>query len=43
MCSQSLQRTDVKEIGRQLHASDLEPFLIIGTTSALRYVEGVFP
>ena len=43
MCSQSLQSMDVVEIGRWLLASDLEPFLKIGTTSALRHVEGVFP
>ena len=43
MCSQNLQRTDVKEIGRQTLASNLEPFFKIGTTSALLHVEGVFP
>ena len=38
MCLQSLERTDVIEIGRLLLASDLEPFLKISTTSALCHV-----
>ena len=38
MRSQNLQRAHVIEIGRWLLASDLEPFLDIGTTSALCHV-----
>ena len=41
MYSHTFQRMVVKEIGRSLPSSDLESFLLIGMTSALRHAKGV--
>ena len=43
MCSKTLQRTQVSEIGLQLEGSDFSPFLKIGETLASFQMSGKFP
>ena len=43
ICSRTLHRMHVREIGRQFAASDLSPFLKIGVTLALHQSAGSLP